>query len=343
MKPFRAFVILGIILLGYSCSNTPEETPVSEGNTPAISAPEQVEEHATQGEIYIAVDQALRPIIEAEIANFMGRFPKATINPIYLPGEEAIARMLQTDSIRLVISTRKLTEGETAVLRERVITPDYAEIGYESLMLVGNSGLSTKNLRVDQLKQILTGEIDNWQELNPEAPDQSIRLVFDHPQSSTLRYLRDSLLAGEPMRSDQIFSQQSTPDMLSYVSETPGALGFGSWSWLSDVDDAYVDSMRQSLQIMRLETDTAQAECKETRAFVGPYQSNIYQRCYPLTRAITSIRRESIYGMGAGFIAYMVGPQGQRIIHKSGLVAGKPIPREVRFPERPDGKDVQSE
>lgn len=341
MKWFGAWMILLGMLWLAACSPSPE-VPASAPQTSqdSLEVPTSSQklyakkEGVTHGSITIAVDQALKPLIDAALMTFMGVHRDAHIRPIYLPGEEAIEYMLTHDSVRLVISTRQLTDAETAVLRERLITPDYATVAHEGVAVLTHPDNPVRRLTMAQLRAILTGEVTRWQELTAEAPAGNIRLVFDHPQSSTLRYLRDSLLQGMPLKRADVFAQRSTPELLAYVADNPQAMGLGSWTWLSDIDDPQVDSLRQKLGIVALERPAAAPNCVDSGRFFGPYQGSLAQGCYPLRRSVITIRRESVYGLGAGFIAYLVGPKGQRIIHKAGLAAVKGIPREVRLPER---------
>lgn len=340
----KVLFISGILILG-SCSDSasPESDTNREKKESVPPSPsEPRDENVTQGEIYITVDESLRPVIEAEIRNFMSIHPNAIIHPQYLPGEEAVARMMESDSIRLAITTRELTEAEYQALRERVITPDYAILGYDGVMLVVHADNPAVQWTEAQLRSVLTGSISRWQELDPGGPSGEIQLVFDHPQSSVLRFLRDSILQEEPLTQERIFAQRSTPEMLRYVAENPRAVGFGGVNWVSDRDDPETDSLMQGLKLVRIAPSSLPETCYESKdQHFGPFQSYLFQQCYPLTRQIRSIRRESIYGLGAGFTAYVVGPKGQRIIHKAGLVSELNIPRRVKFPEREDSREIQ--
>lgn len=340
-------LLLGMLWLG-SCSPLPEQgsssptdqadsTQVLQDSTRSTESDKLYAkgESATHGEITIAVDQALKPLISAVINTFMGVHRNALIHAVYLPGEEAIEYMLTHHDVRLAISTRYLTNDETSLLRERLITPDYAEIARDGIAVLTHPDNPVDHLTRAQLKGILTGEIVDWQQIETTATAGKIRLVFDHPQSSTLRYLRDTLLQNESLKREDVFAQQSTPELLNYLADHPQALGFGSWAWLSDIDDPQVDSLRQRLNILALERPEDAPNCVDEGQFFGPYQGLLAQGCYPLRRTVITVRRETINGLGAGLIAYLVGPKGQRIVHKSGLAAIKGIPREIRLPEKP--------
>src|SRR5688572_20480971 len=74
----------------------------------------------TTGSITIVADESLQPIVEAEIATFNALHTKANIKAIYLPEAEAINSMLNEDSIKLAIVSRRLTVEEKKFLMDQV-------------------------------------------------------------------------------------------------------------------------------------------------------------------------------------------------------------------------------
>ena len=331
----------GILILA-SCSSPSRATQeLSQDSTSAQTpGPEPEGENSIRGEIFITVDESLQPIIDTEIFSFMAVHPEATVHPIYLPGEEAVARMMQSDSFRLAITTRTLTKAENAALRAELITADYGIVGYDAVAIFVNQDNPLTVLSEAQAVEILNGKLRNWSQLEIDQ-GKDIQLVFDHAQSGALRFLRDSVLKGQALSAGNVFAQESTPEMMAYVSENPQAIGFGGISWISDRDDPIVDSLMEGLKLIKIApTDKPETCFEEANAF-APYQSYIFQECYPWVRTIRTIRRESIYGVGAGFTAYLVGPKGQRILHKSGLVVETNVPRRVSFPPKENSRDLR--
>ncbi len=54
--------------------------------------------------------------------------------------------------------------------------------------------------------------------------------------------------------------------------------------------------------------------------YYRPAQGSIYDKSYPFVREVYMISRETITGLGSGFIQWATAEQGQRIVLKSGLV-----------------------
>ena len=325
----------------YDLRPTDDRPPRVPGRLGASGSAMRKGEHATAGNIRIAVDQSLEPVIDAIVDNFMAIYPEAYITPVYLPGEEAIQRMLDSDSLRMAISTRYLTREEEAYLRQQNVNPNYAVVGRDGIVVVTAQGNPTRQLTLAQLQDILTGRIRRWDEIDPANKLGEITLVFDHAQSSTVRFLKDSLLQGADLRQGQVFSAGNTAKMMRYVAAEPRALGIGGWAWTSDVDDPLTDSLLQGLELVLLERRPDSPDCRYEQAYFGPYQSFLYLRCYPLTRTITVVVRETIFGLGTGLVSYMDGPQGQRIIHKAGLTAVHDIPRRVRMPAKEGAQQIK--
>jgi len=290
-------------------------------------------ESSTAGDITIVVDETYRPIIEAEIDNFEFLYENASVEAVYLPGEEAINAMLTHDSLRLVISSRKLTAAERRFLEEQGTKERFSHIATDAVALIIHKSNKDSTLTTEQLEGVLTGKIETWDQINPESDLGDIILAFDHAKSSTVKYLQEDYLNDKALRSDA-FAAKSNPEVLEYVSNAPNAIGVIGLAWISDQDDQQAISFRKDIRVMELEAinNCSFIETYHVR-FFQPYQGVISEGCYPLSREIYAILREPKIGLGTGFVAHLASDEGQRIFHKAGLVPEKAITRVVRFPE----------
>ncbi len=82
----------------------------------------------TAGKITITADEALKPLIDAEIKAFEGIYHNAHIDVRYMSEGEALDGLLK-DSARLAIITRRLVESEQKMLLDQTIVPQAAHIG----------------------------------------------------------------------------------------------------------------------------------------------------------------------------------------------------------------------
>ena len=339
-------VLVGLTVLLLSCEATTTSRNIEAESTQSARPKKYfvppASETGTSGEIYIAVDESLRPIIKAQIENFQQLYRKATIHPVYFPGEAAIQALVNADSFRLAVTTRQLSDEEISPLVNRSVTPSYAHIFTDGIGVIAHRDAPIATLTREQLKDILTGKISTWQQLGVDSRSNAIQIVFDHPQSSTLRFLKDHLLQGLPLTQQNIYALKNNPEVLDYVKTQAGAIGFVGMSWISDRDDPEVRDFLTGLTVIKIEKPDEDVPCAYTERFFGPYQSFLDQQCYPLSRKVYTILRESSFGLGTGFVSYLDGPVGQRLVHKSGLAASHSIPRVVKLPPKTKRENLKN-
>lgn len=293
----------------------------------------RVRETTTAGDISIAVDETFRPIVESEISTFMATYKDANIRAIYLPGEEAVERMLNEDSIRLVITSRELTKAEKQYLIEQTTTDKTTRIATDAVALITHKDNPVKSLFYQELVDILTGKTTSWDGLQEDSGLDKIQITFDHAHSSTVKYLQDSVLKEKSLVTENVFAAKNNAEVIDYVSRTPNTLGIIGVAWISDQDDQNVQAFLDKVNVMKIVPEAPCSFSGDYKAF-QPYQAFIKEECYPLSRGMYAIVRESIYGLGKGFVAFLASDPGQRIIHKSGLVPDQGITRLVKFPSR---------
>ena len=164
MKLYIALLAASLLLLS-GCGNKPKP---GEDDT------------LTSGTITIAVDETFRPIIEEELQVFHALTPDATVHPIYCSEVEAM-KLLLADSVRLAITTQQLTKQETAYLNDKKFFPVSVKMATDGLALIVNKQNTDSLITVDQFKEILTGKVTDWKQLNPASRLGELQLVFDNP------------------------------------------------------------------------------------------------------------------------------------------------------------------
>lgn len=270
---------------------------------------------ATRGEITVAVDESLRPIMEAQKAVFENIYPEAKLNMVFTNEYDAI-HLLAVDSARIAIVTRELREDEKDNLNKLKIKPRYTDIAYDAIALIVNNENPHMLLTKDQLTKVLNGEYKTWKDLNPSLQNESIRVVFDSPKSGATRMLKDSLLNGGEL-SENCFAVNGNAAVIDYVKENKNALGLIGVAWISDQDDTTSVQFTKDVKILEMvPNDPATAEA----AAMGPFQAYIALKQYPLWRRVMVVSRETRVGLGTGFASFIASDRGQRIILKSGLV-----------------------
>lgn len=262
----------------------------------------------TSGSIKIAVDESLRPLLEAELSTFEALYPRADIEAFYYPEAEAIDALL-TDSVRLAVVTRKFTKEEKEYFKKITITPGERDVALSAVALIVHRNNPDTLINMSQLRALLQGDITQWHQLGGKN-NAGIEIVFDNPNSGLIRHLKDSVAKVDKLPANT-FAVNNNQAVVDYVSENENALGLIGLEWISDKEDSTSNSFLNKIRVMSVAGDSAHFK---------PYQAYLALKYYPLARRITVLSREARSGLGTGFTAFFASERGQRIVLKAGLV-----------------------
>lgn len=277
----------------------------------------------TTGNVGIAVDETLEPVIDAELQVFHAVYQYANIRPKYLPEAEAI-KLLLLDSVRLAITSRPLNEKEKAYFHSRKFFPQEVPFAVDGIAVLVNQTNSDTLFTVSQLRKIMLGEITEWKQLNPDSKLGKIQLVFDHPESSIVRFVADSIIKKGKF-SSEISAMERNTDVADFVSKTPEAIGLIGVSWISDSRNPEILTLHKKIRVAAISA----AEIASAQNSFQPFQADIATGKYPLTRFLYLIVSEPRAGLGTGLTSFISSDKGQRIILKTGILPYTRIERNV--------------
>jgi phosphate transport system substrate-binding protein len=276
--------------------------------------PNSKEKKKTQDTVNVYVDETFRPIIEAGYDMFSYIDTLSVMNIYYVPEEEAFSQLLNLKATLAVVS-RQLLPSEEKLLNEKTYYPHQTKIAVDAIAVITNRSIEDSVISVKQIRDILTGRISSWKQLNGHFPDKPIRLLFDNSKSGIVRYMADSVCNGEKMNS-KAFALDVNTDVVDYVSNSPDVIGFIGVSWISNSKDSLHLSFHNKIKVLYLtENLTPTAENS-----YQPFQAYMLDGMYPFTRNIYMINAEPKYGKATRFTNFMAGQKGQRIILKSGIL-----------------------
>ncbi len=293
----KILISLTFVLILSACKNKPEEV---------LDTP-------TSGKITISIDETFMPIMKSEINTFESIYTNAKINVKYVPQNKAIKDLL-SDSSRLVIVSRKLTNDELKYFEGLEIIPVQTKICYDGLALITNKENADTNLTFEQVKDIFEGKIVGWKEINNKSALNKIVVVFDNAISGTYDYITKRFADAN---SKLFYSMKDNKDVIEYVSKNKNALGVIGVNWISDFDDKNTQKFFKSVNVVGIKSDMPNTD---PNMYYKPYQAYIALKSYPLFREIYIISREARAGLGTGLAAFIAGEKGQRMFLKAGLV-----------------------
>jgi phosphate transport system substrate-binding protein len=300
--------------------------PSCGGSTGSQSEPTDT---ATSGHVAISVDETFAPILESEVDTFQKLYVDAHVKASYQP-EDSVLLDLLNDKVKLAVVSRDLNEQEKAELTKQTMTPTTIHVGVDGLAIILHPSNPDSLLTVAQLRSIFSGQTTTWPQVSGQKKLSDINVVFDANRSSTLRFVRDSLLRGQPL-TKRVFAANSNPEALAYVAAHPNAIGVVGVNWVSDHDDPTVTSFLKTVRVAAITArpnPTKNDYIPPYPRYLAPYtpeqlKENSDLQRYPLQRNIYLINREARTGLGSGFASFVAGQKGQLIFYKSGLLPAK--------------------
>ena len=266
------------------------------------------QETILKGNATLLVDETLKPIMEDQIEIFESRY-EAKIK-LDAKSENEVIQALVKDTSSIAVLSRKLNEDELKVFASRKIIPKTTPIAIDAIALISNGASNDTLVALSDVLDFMKGK----------GQGKIKGLVFDNPNSSTVRYM-DSLAGLPSIPQKGVFSFGTNNEVIKFVSENAGMIGIVGINWLSQPSpkmQKYVDKV-----------NVVSVKGLKEANYYAPTQNNIAEGKYALARDLYIVNCQGYSGLGMGFASFVAGDIGQRIILKSGLLPVKVPPRKL--------------
>jgi len=277
------------------------------------------------GIIKIACDEDFKNLMDAEIDAYQAFTDySAIIYPIYT-NENEVIRLLLEDSVRFALTTRGLNAAEKKAFTDKQMVVRKFIIAFDGIAVVSNKANPDSLISLSTIKKILTGEITEWSQINPQSSLGTIRVVFDNNKSGILRYVADSIMTKGESPSPNLYALGTGAELIQKVSEMPNAIGIVGFNVISD--ETFWKT-QDRLRLMRIGKD----EKVTLENTYLPYAGDIKNENYPLWRSIYILLSDPKSGVSSGFSIFLAHDVGQMVVLKSGLLpaVGDPQNRSVK-------------
>ena len=190
----------------------------------------------------------------------------------------------------------------------------YTPVALEAFVFFVNKECPIDGLTSQQIRDIYSGKIRNWKELG--APAGRI-IAFQRPpnsgsQTTMERFMGETSLA-KPLKEEVVRSMGGIIERVAQYRDMANSIGY-SFRY-------YASTMKGSDSIKFLKLDG-----------VEPTPENIASRRYPMTGEVLAITSQHSDPECARLIEWILGPQGQELVRKTGYI---PINKAAKMPENP--------
>jgi phosphate transport system substrate-binding protein len=266
-----------------------------------------------RGAVRVSADETFKPIVDELVQVYQSNHPGTAINVTYKTEADCL-RDLLNDSVRMVLITRRPSAEERVLMADSLkVNARSLVVARDGIAVVVHPASSDTVFTLQEIKEILTGK-----------HNKKLIPVFDGVKAtSTVRFVVDSVLKGEPL-TEQALAARSSEGVIDYVATHPGTVGFVGVGWVGNPEDSAQLSFLKKVTVAHLESTDRKGY------YVKAYQANIYARRYPMVRDLVYILKERHRGLATGFAHFVSGEIGQ-IIFRRGYLA----PAQKRLGIRP--------
>lgn len=221
-----------------------------------------------------------RPEIEVELVSISSGFGIAAL----LEGECDIAA-----------SSRALNEDERRLVKSRRLRIENHAVGYYGIAVVVQPNHPVKALNDQQVENIFTGEITNWQDVG--GPDLAIRLHIADADAGTYLGFRE-LAMSDRNYAEGAIEHASYHELGEAVANDPAGIGYVSLNVMRDL----------GLHGILVNG-------------IHPSSIAVIEGLYPYARMVRLMTRRGVTSSAArSFVRFVQSSEGQNIVERTGFV-----------------------
>ncbi len=238
------------------------------------------------------------PLVQKEAESYMNGDKKRSVSVIGGGSGVGISALIE-GSTDIAMASRKMKFDEKKKINEAGKTSKEVIIAYDALAVIINPSNPVKNLTREELSDIYTGKITNWNQVG--GPNMPIVTYSRETSSGTYEFFKTSVLKNKNYKSG-VMSMPATGAVVQSVSQTPGAIGY--------VGLAYLNSKVKAVSV----------SYDNGKTFVEPTKANAKSKAYPIVRPLflyyTLNKKDEV----SPFIDYILSPEGQKIVSEIGYI-----------------------
>ena len=240
------------------------------------------------------------PVAQQTAERFMNQHPDTRVTVTGGGTGVGISALLD-NTTDIAMASRPIKFSEKMKIKSA--GEDVAEIvvAYDALAVVAHPSNPVKQLTRQQLEDIFRGKITNWKQVGGD--DRKIVVYSRETSSGTYEFFKDSVLKTKNYMASSL-SMPATGAIIQSVSQTKGAIGY--------VGLAYVSPRVKTLSVSY-----------DGKHYAAPTVENATNKTYPIVRPLYYYYNVKKKAEIDPLIQYILSPDGQDIIKKSGYIPVK--------------------
>lgn len=245
---------------------------------------------ATSGSVVIAGSTSVQPLSEAMSEVYMDENPNVTVE-VQGGGSGQGIKSIEDGIADIGSLSREVSEDEKASIGEEYV------IAKDGVAVIVNADVKVKDLSLEQIKGIYTGDIKNWSEVGGDNAE--ITVVSREEGSGTrgaFTEITGVAVDDTDNTTKDALVQPSTGAVKETVSTTPDSIGYVS---LGSLDD--------SVKVLTVEGVEATSD-------------NVVSGDYKIQRPFVYVVGSKVSDTAQAFIDFAMSDEGQKIVEENGFI-----------------------
>ncbi|EDX83948.1 Bacterial extracellular solute-binding protein, putative [Synechococcus sp. PCC 7335] len=307
-RPARLAYSFSILALSASlaaCGGGTAEDPAAD-----VSAADA--DSGVSGEIQIDGSSTVFPISEAMAEEFQIANPDTRVT-VGVSGSGGGFKKFCAGETDISNASRPIKEEEVALCDEAGIEFIEVPIAYDGITLVTNPENDwAQCLTVEQLNAMWSpdaeGSVENWNQVDPEFPDEPLELFGPGTDSGTFDYFTDEVSGEEGASRGDYTASEDDNVIVTGVESTSGGLGYFGYAYYEENQD----------QLKSVEIENEAGEC------VAPSRETIADGSYnPMSRPLYFYVQKEAYDTKPqvkAFVDYQLDAENGELVQEAGYI-----------------------
>ncbi len=184
------------------------------------------------------------PIAKAFAGYYMKLHPDVTIT-VSESGSGNGAKSLINAACDVATMSRPMKASEKKSAQDAGVLPIENTVALDGIAMIVHPQNPAKNLTIEQIAKIYTGEIRNWKELG--GPDQAIVIISRDTNSGTYETFETKVLEGKKITPKAEYAN-SNGAIRQRVMSTPAAIGYVGIAFIEGVKALTVNDVPVSIE-----------------------------------------------------------------------------------------------
>jgi len=251
-------------------------------------------------------------LVQILAEKYMEKNPKQPIAVLGGGSGTGVTGMLN-GTCEIANTSRDWKQKELDQAWEKGIKPRFFAVAIDGLSVIVNEKNPLTKLTMDQVGAIYRGEVKNWKAVG--GPDMKVSLYGRQSNSGTYVFLMEHVLKNKPYSTD-MKEMNGNAQIIEGVLADVGAIGYVGVGYIVDKETG---KPMKGLKVLNINKD------EKAEAFSPLDKAAVDSGAYPVSRPLWMATNGTPKGTAAGFLAWIVGPEGQKVVEAEGFypVGGK--------------------